>query len=1020
MDSINEDIKKVREAMDNNKLVVFVGAGVSANSNLPSWSELIKEICKSLGIDCNKQMNAEDFMRIAQYYYNQRGMKEYYDTIFQKFDVKIQPNLLHQYILKMSPQHIITTNYDDLIEQAINKSILFYDVVCEDNDLPYTPNGRLLLKMHGDFKKRNIVLKEDDYLSYSKNFKLMETFIRALFVNHLVLFIGYSVNDYNLKLIIKSVKDVLGENFQKAYFIDADEKAKSEVELNYFQNLGVNIIHKTNIPVKYQGIDYSDLNSEKGKNIARIIETIIEYENEFANSIDYYYEKLSVFKNVESIRISDLADSLGINGQYTITKNKEIKVININQNEKISLLVDNLNEFSEKLKKSNNIKDEYIRDNEGKYNFINDTFLKNHILSIKISSSVEEKDFKIFKFEQKVATPKLEIIDNIIKCKYDIIELLAKQSYKSVNMHQNRYFNELIKAYANYLMNQYVSAYEILRKTSQEAYKDREYIVFFISEFNKAQLIKLLKQWHFSKITEVVYVDHIKQLIEEDNESTVNLNDIYYQLPKSTREKIKFIKDTLLDDGFIYTRLTVVRELREKVEKQITTRFFGNPMEHSILELQSEVYEFWEYTHNNFLMINHYTEFQKYYYHYIHALFSTYSKEKYKNSEDDDWDLFKGLPLQIMPNYKFNLTDISIICQYMDVEDLENILKCYEIDKIEVSDGNDAEFLVANLYTSFLNIEHNNIIVAKKLSCLLIFISRVKLSRGSVHTILAFLNNSLDVKPSDDEIYRAIAGFVYHQNKFNNISVGDINCLINSFLKKVINTQFNNKNGGFEIEALQRCNYIKALICNMKDDEILKIETSDLDEIVTSMKSGELKKYYKTVTKKIFIPLYRYVDNLIKKELRQIINYSLKQEFDSSIYTEACLGGLIKPQIIYEDNLWSEADKLVSLKSHNIVSEGPLANITNLLYNNKIKRMEKLKDYIGYVDLYDMLVLEDNFDFENKFNLNWLMLLNEKYLTKLASSPTVKEIIKEKIKEKMINGDLDKNLIQIYFKYFNC
>jgi len=109
MESINENIKKVREAMDNNKLVVFVGAGVSANSNLPSWVELIKEICKSLGIDSNKKMNTEDFMRISQYYYNQRGMKEYYDTISRKFDVKIQPNLLHQYILKMSPQHIITT-----------------------------------------------------------------------------------------------------------------------------------------------------------------------------------------------------------------------------------------------------------------------------------------------------------------------------------------------------------------------------------------------------------------------------------------------------------------------------------------------------------------------------------------------------------------------------------------------------------------------------------------------------------------------------------------------------------------------------------------------------------------------------------------------------------------------------------------------------------------------------------------------------------------------------------------------
>ncbi len=88
-----ESIKKIREAMDSNKLVVFVGAGVSMNSQLPSWAELIKRFSTSLGIDSSK--SSDDYLRIAQYYYNQRGFKEYYDVIHNVFDVRVSPNIVN-------------------------------------------------------------------------------------------------------------------------------------------------------------------------------------------------------------------------------------------------------------------------------------------------------------------------------------------------------------------------------------------------------------------------------------------------------------------------------------------------------------------------------------------------------------------------------------------------------------------------------------------------------------------------------------------------------------------------------------------------------------------------------------------------------------------------------------------------------------------------------------------------------------------------------------------------------------
>lgn len=44
-------IKDIRRAQENNQLVVFVGAGVSKNSNVPTWWELIKRIADEIKYD---------------------------------------------------------------------------------------------------------------------------------------------------------------------------------------------------------------------------------------------------------------------------------------------------------------------------------------------------------------------------------------------------------------------------------------------------------------------------------------------------------------------------------------------------------------------------------------------------------------------------------------------------------------------------------------------------------------------------------------------------------------------------------------------------------------------------------------------------------------------------------------------------------------------------------------------------------------------------------------------------------
>lgn len=111
------NIQHIQDACKQDKLVIFVGAGVSANSGVPLWGKLIESLKQDLPEALKEETDA---LKIAQLYKDSRGDKEYIEKIKETLMYgKTSPNLIHYAILDLKPCHIITTNYDDLIEQAV-------------------------------------------------------------------------------------------------------------------------------------------------------------------------------------------------------------------------------------------------------------------------------------------------------------------------------------------------------------------------------------------------------------------------------------------------------------------------------------------------------------------------------------------------------------------------------------------------------------------------------------------------------------------------------------------------------------------------------------------------------------------------------------------------------------------------------------------------------------------------------------------------------------------------------------
>lgn len=314
------NLLNIQRASRENRLVIFVGAGVSMNSSVPSWNQLTNRMKAELPNEFSEETDA---LKIAQIYKDSRGHKEYMDKVKDILLYnKAVPNPLHKSILALNPCHIITTNYDDLIEQELSKDFLQYHIIREDKDIPQMTYPNTLVKMHGDYVTDNIVLTEDDYYNYKENFPLTRAFVLSLFASKLILFVGFSFADLNLKFILNELKNILSDKMQRPYLLSCDEP--SYATKLYFVKKGVNIVYISEADVdllndgKYQSKDLSGIGLHTDKllyaiknysaipqdNLALYLyNRIVPYMSEmrsFGDGLQYFFPKMKLHRKAHS------------------------------------------------------------------------------------------------------------------------------------------------------------------------------------------------------------------------------------------------------------------------------------------------------------------------------------------------------------------------------------------------------------------------------------------------------------------------------------------------------------------------------------------------------------------------------------------------------------------------------------------------------------------------------------------------------------------------------------------------
>lgn len=654
--AVTEILKDIDNWRKNNKLSVFVGAGVSMLSGLPSWSDLIKLMLKEMpDLKYNEnKLSSDDYLKIAQMYFNTFGEEKYKEKVKESFKEDRTPNKIHDLIFALHPNHILTTNYDNLLEQEAVKVGRNFSVINADNVVSSAPSSSYIIKVHGDFSSSNFVLKEQDYLDYEQNYKLIDKLVKTIFSTNLVIFIGYSLQDYNIKLILNWVKNVQADSFIKPIFIHIDDPL-SELELDYQDKRGLRVLQTT---------DFGDLPNNYTDKYSKVLEPIIEYEDKkilesFDEKMEYLTDKVSGISHIRYLRSSDFNSVF--ESDYEIKNGILMNVSPITK--LVPFHQEHIYDYFETLFGFNSQKSYLAKE-------AIDAFLKSADL-IRGNTCFQKEDVK-------------EIKSAAYGSKISEMELYCSKDYTNQ-------FDLFKKAYYLGILGRYEESYEIFNSLIVQFQKEKKWDLFYLAQINRKKLIqKVLKECKkFASSTEMANDEFIQQ-IQTDNKSFY-VEEQFSQLPVEFQNKFSFLSDFCNSNPFVEKNTELIKNINKADKDRVTGTITIGGMS-KVESIKREMYENVKFVFENNLLISLFDEFKNYIKNCLFVWLESFASNLKKDSQNDQMlDFSIRYPFTyldvILISETFTYDDMKYICGIVDFEmfpfDDEDVLKTYIKNQIE-------------------------------------------------------------------------------------------------------------------------------------------------------------------------------------------------------------------------------------------------------------------------------------------------------------------------------------------------
>jgi hypothetical protein len=204
-------VREFSAELSNGAGALFVGAGISKPSNVPTWADVIRPLAASrLGL---VDLRDADLIQVAQYIVNasagNRGPLIH--RLRTQFSGPFSVNAYHRAIIQTQVSTVWTTNYDVLLEQAFRQGNFSVDVKATDDAISRSvPNHEIeIIKMHGSIDQsphEDLVIAGEDYEDFDTRRPATSERLRSDLLGKSFLFLGYSYRDPNIHGIVAQAR----------------------------------------------------------------------------------------------------------------------------------------------------------------------------------------------------------------------------------------------------------------------------------------------------------------------------------------------------------------------------------------------------------------------------------------------------------------------------------------------------------------------------------------------------------------------------------------------------------------------------------------------------------------------------------------------------------------------------------------------------------------------------------------------------------------------------------------------
>jgi len=176
---------------------------------LPSWAELVRHMIDELGLNTNDRAGSEfTYQTLAEYYRIQQGsigpLRSWMDRTWSVPEEQVRASKAHRLIVELGFPIIYTTNYDTNLEVAFRLHGREYVKISNARDISKATEGvTQIIKFHGDFDDdSSLVIGETDYFDRLAFESPLDIKFRADALGRTLLFVGYSLSDLNIRLLL--------------------------------------------------------------------------------------------------------------------------------------------------------------------------------------------------------------------------------------------------------------------------------------------------------------------------------------------------------------------------------------------------------------------------------------------------------------------------------------------------------------------------------------------------------------------------------------------------------------------------------------------------------------------------------------------------------------------------------------------------------------------------------------------------------------------------------------------------